>query len=140
MPYIGIDGDKAFALLYTDSGDASVVIRMQNPVEQYSANQDGYYEFHGLMNNVIKLLGAGYTVQKQDIFSKKKYQNPINTEGVNELNTEDYLESRYHQHFENRIYTTITTNLVITQNALRGFFNHDAKQIGRAHVWTPVTP
>ena len=45
LPYIGIDGNKAFALLYTDSGDASVVIRMQNPVEQYSANQDGTTNF-----------------------------------------------------------------------------------------------
>jgi hypothetical protein len=116
LPYIGIDEGQLYPLLYTDNGDSSVVIEMMNPIIQYSADQDGYYEFHALMNNILKLLGAGYTIQKQDIFSKSKYQKPksgANTEGVKGV---DFLEERYHQHFEGRIFTQITTHLVITQN------------------------
>jgi conjugation system TraG family ATPase len=130
LPYIGIDEGQLYPLLYTDNGDSSVVIEMMNPIIQYSADQDGYYEFHALMNNILKLLGAGYTIQKQDIFSKNKYQKPEsskNTEGVKGV---DFLEERYHQHFEERIFTQITTHLVITQNVVKkGFFTQDNKRL-----------
>jgi conjugation system TraG family ATPase len=133
LPYIGIDEGQLYHLLYTDNGDSSVVIEMMNPIIQYSADQDGYYEFHALMNNILKLLGAGYTIQKQDIFSKNKYQKPqgiengANTEGVKSI---DFLEERYHQHFEGRIFTQITTHLVITQNVVKkGFFTQDNKRL-----------
>jgi conjugation system TraG family ATPase len=133
LPYIGIDEGQLYLLLYTDNGDSSVVIEMMNPIIQYSADQDGYYEFHALMNNILKLLGAGYTIQKQDIFSKSKYQKPqgiengANTEGVKGI---DFLEERYHQHFEGRIFTQITTHLVITQNVVKkGFFTQDNKRL-----------
>jgi conjugation system TraG family ATPase len=133
LPYIGIDEGQLYPLLYTDNGDSSVVIEMMNPIIQYSADQDGYYEFHALMNNILKLLGAGYTIQKQDIFSKNKYQKPqgiengANTEGVKGV---DFLEERYHQHFEGRIFTQITTHLVITQNVVKkGFFTQDNKRL-----------
>jgi conjugation system TraG family ATPase len=133
LPYIGIDEGQLYPLIYTDNGDSSVVIEMMNPIIQYSADQDGYYEFHALMNNILKLLGAGYTIQKQDIFSKNKYQKPqgiengANTEGVKGI---DFLEERYHQHFEGRIFTQITTHLVITQNVVKkGFFTQDNKRL-----------
>jgi conjugation system TraG family ATPase len=130
LPYIGIDEGQLYPLLYTDNGDSSVVIEMMNPIIQYSADQDGYYEFHALMNNILKLLGAGYTIQKQDIFSKKKYAHtPQNTEGVDKSD-KDFLEERYHQHFEGRIFTQITTHLVITQNVVKkGFFTQDNKRL-----------
>jgi conjugation system TraG family ATPase len=128
LPYIGIDEGQLYPLLYTDNGDSSVVIEMMNPIIQYSADQDGYYEFHALMNNILKLLGAGYTIQKQDIFSKKKYAHTSqNTEGVKGV---DFLEERYHQHFEGRIFNQITTHLVITQNVVKkGFFTQDNKRL-----------
>jgi conjugation system TraG family ATPase len=130
LPYIGIDEGQLYPLLYTDNGDSSVVIEMVNPIIQYSADQDGYYEFHALMNNILKLLGAGYTIQKQDIFSKSKYEKPkysSNTEGSKGI---DFLEERYHQHFEGRIFTQITTHLVITQNVVKkGFFTKDNKRL-----------
>jgi conjugation system TraG family ATPase len=132
LPYIGIDEGQLYPLLYTDNGDSSVVIEMMNPIIQYSADQDGYYEFHALMNNILKLLGAGYTIQKQDIFSKNKYQKPTNgsnTEGVDKSD-KDFLEERYHQHFEGRIFTQITTHLMITQNVVKkGFFTQDNKRL-----------
>jgi conjugation system TraG family ATPase len=140
LPYIGIDEGQLYPLLYTDNGDSSVVIEMINPIIQYSADQDGYYEFHALMNNILKLLGAGYTIQKQDIFSKNKYQKPESSKNtVEERNPDyfgegvkgvDFLEERYHQHFEGRIFTQITTHLVITQNVVKkGFFTQDNKRL-----------
>jgi conjugation system TraG family ATPase len=122
LPFVGIDDSKEYAILYTDSGDGSIVIGLENPVVQYSADQDAYYDFHGIMTNIIKLLGAGYTIQKQDIFSKKTYSKPV-------CPSMDYLESRYHQNFEGRIFKHITTYLVITQTAgKKGFFTYDAKR------------
>jgi conjugation system TraG family ATPase len=125
LPYIGIDDSKEYAILYTDSGDGSIVIGLENPVVQYSADQDGYYDFHSTMTNIIKLLGAGYTIQKQDIFIKRTYLPPTWGESGRGL---DYLESRYHQNFEGRIFKHITTYLVITQSAgKKGLFTYDAK-------------
>jgi conjugation system TraG family ATPase len=127
LPYIGIDEGQAIPLLYTDNGEATVVLKLHNPVVQYSADQEAYYDYHALMNNIIKILGAGYTLQKQDIFSKRKYQKGQNREG---LESPDYLETCYHKHFEQRIYTNITTYLAITQNVVKkGFFTHDGKQL-----------
>lgn len=130
LPYIGIDTAQLYPIVYTDNGDSSCVIEMINPVVQLSADQDAYYDFHALMNNIIKLLGVGYTIQKQDIFCKKAYQKPDTADSNGTLNAADYLESRYHQHFEGRIYTQITTYLVITQNAAKkNFFTHDSKRL-----------
>jgi conjugation system TraG family ATPase len=130
LPYIGIDEGQLYPLLYTDNGDSSVVIEMINPIIQYSADQDGYYEFHALMNNILKLLGAGYTIQKQDIFSKSKYEKPKNDKNTKGVKGIDFLEERYHQHFEGRIFTQITTHLVITQNVVKQrFFTHDDKRL-----------
>lgn len=133
LPYIGIDDVQLYPLLYTDNGDSSCVIELINPVVQLSADQDAYYEFHALMNNIIKLLGVGYTIQKQDIFCKKKYEKPtisVTNNALNAINEDDFLEASYHQHFEGRIYTEITTYLVITQNASKKFFfTHDNKNL-----------
>lgn len=122
MPYIGIDDNNLYPILYTDTGEGSIIIRLDNPIVQYSADQDGYYDFHALMTNIVKLLGAGYSIQKQDIFRKKAYMPPFKQ-------NEDYLEKRYHEHFIGRFYKDITTHLVITQNAERkSFFTHSAKK------------
>jgi conjugation system TraG family ATPase len=130
LPYIGIDEGQLYPLLYTDNGDSSVVIEMMNPIIQYSADQDGYYEFHALMNNILKLLGAGYTIQKQDIFSKNKYAHISQNTLEVDKRDKDFLEERYHQHFEGRIFTQITTHLVITQNVVKkGFFTQDNKRL-----------
>lgn len=126
MPYIGIDTKNLYPILYTDTGEGSIIIRVDNPIEQYSADQDGYYEFHALMTNIVKLLGAGYSLQKQDIFRKKVYAPPLE-EG--EEVKDDYLEKRYHAHFKGRFYKDISTYLVITQNIERKtFFSHSPKK------------
>lgn len=119
-PYIGIETENNIPLFYNRKGDYSAIFKIVNPVKQYSADMDNYYDYHALMVNVFKVLGAGYTVQKQDILSKRKFVSP----NIND----DYLSSKYFEHFDGRIYTNITTYLVITgQLGKTSFFSFDRK-------------
>lgn len=106
-PYIGIETIEDIPVFYNRKGDYSVIIKCENPVMQYAADMDAYYDFHNLFANILKILGAGYIIQKQDILCKKKFKMPKTTK-------DDYLSHRYFSHFEGRIYTDISTNLIIT--------------------------
>ena len=119
LPYIGIDTEK-FSILYTQSGDYSVIIRCDNPILQYSADQEAYYGFHILYSNIIKILGVGYTIQKQDVLTKKVYKGK---------DSKDFLSQKYAENFNGRNYTEGTTYLTITKNAKRSaFFKYDEKE------------
>ena len=119
MPYIGIDTEK-YGVIYNDCGDYSVVIECQNPVEQYCADYNAYQACHQLFENILKVLGSDYTLQKQDIFTTWKYPGKTN---------KDFLSTSYFKHFNGRKYIEITTYLVITKNVHRSmFFNYDEKQ------------
>lgn len=119
MPYIGIDTEK-YGVIYNDCGDYSVVIQCRNPVEQYCADYKAYQDCHQLFENILKVLGSDYTLQKQDIFTKWKYHKKTNT---------DFLSTSYFKHFEGRDYIEITTYLIITKNVRKSmFFNYDEKQ------------
>lgn len=120
-PYIGIDTIEDVSVLYDRQGDYSVIIKCENPVLQFSADMDAYYDFHTLFGNILKVLGPSYTIQKQDILCKKEYSPPKNT------NT-DYLSQRYFGHFKGRIYTDISTYLVITKQIEKSkFFSYDSR-------------
>lgn len=106
-PYIGIETIEDIPVFYNRKGDYSVIIKCENPVMQYAADMDAYYDFHNLFANILKILGSGYIIQKQDILCKKKFKMPKTTK-------DDYLSHRYFSHFEGRIYTDISTNLIIT--------------------------
>jgi conjugation system TraG family ATPase len=111
MPYIGIDQLGDYHLLYGLNGECSVVISMTNPVLQYGGSADAYEEFHSLMNNVIKILGAGYLIQKQDVISKFLYPYK---------KAEAYLQDKYNQHFAGREAIQIRTYLTITRQVKKG--------------------
>jgi hypothetical protein len=113
LPYAGIDHSEGFDLLYGDDGDFSIVIAIQNPVSQYGANPSAYDEYHNLLINIVKILGDGYILQKQDIFSKAIYP---------ELSADEYLQKKYNAHFCGRHYVEIHTYLVITKQVKRGAF------------------
>ena len=118
-PYVGIDSSK-YSMLYVENGDYSVVINCSNPVLQYAADHEAYYNFHNIFSTIFKYLGAGYVLQKQDIITKKRYQSAEDT---------DYLNGHYNEHFENREYNHITTNLEITRTVKRSsFFQFDKRQ------------
>lgn len=112
-PYIGIETIDSIPVFYNRIGDYSIILKCENPIMQYSANIEAYYDFHNLYSNIIKILGAGYTIQKQDIFCKRVFKAdcPDNS---------DYLTQRYFQNFEGRIYNEISTYLIITGHIEKG--------------------
>lgn len=121
-PYIGIETIDNTPIFYNRRGDYSVIIKCENPIIQYSADMDAYYDFHHLFSNILKVLGTGYTIQKQDILCKKSFLPPQNRKN-------DYLSNRYFEHFKERIYTDISTYLVITGEVERSkFFSFDPRR------------
>lgn len=113
IPYAGVDKDGEYDLLIGLSGECSVVIRMVNPVIRYSAYPAGYEEFHHQLINIVKILGDGYLLQKQDIISRSPYQGPPATE---------YLQKQYNAHFEGRERLRVATYLTITRQVKKGAF------------------
>jgi hypothetical protein len=119
-PIIGVETVQGTPVFYNKSGDYSVLIECENPVLQYSADIDLYYDFHALFTNVLKILGSGHTIQKHDVFCKRKFQSP---------KTEDYLSQCYFSHFEGRETPTVLTYLIITGEINKSkFFSFDSKK------------
>src|SRR5690606_32784066 len=120
MPYIGIDRYRDLDILYNQKGDFCIIISLLNPVLQYSADPNNYDLFHRLYGNMIKILGEGYVIQKQDVFSKTVYNASEST---------GYLQKKYDEHFHGRTYTRLQTYLVITQKALNSVYSFSEKQL-----------
>ncbi|MCQ4139513.1 TraG family conjugative transposon ATPase [Chryseobacterium sp. EO14] len=109
IPFIGYDYAKElgwdFDVLFGQYGNPVIGIKIKNIVEQYSADPDGYLNFHTVLNQVISIIGEGRIVQKLDIFSKKKYTaEPSN----------QFLQQKYSEHFDGRLFKTIETVLLFT--------------------------
>jgi conjugation system TraG family ATPase len=113
IPYAGVDKDGEYDLLIGLNGECSVVIQLVNPVIRYSAYPAGYEEFHHLLINVVKILGDGYLLQKQDIISRSPYKGPPATE---------YLQKQYNAHFDGRECMQVATYLTITRQVKKGAF------------------
>jgi conjugation system TraG family ATPase len=113
IPYAGVDKDGEYDLLIGVNGECSVVIQMVNPVIRYSAYPAGYEEFHHLLINVVKILGDGYLLQKQDIISRSPYKGPPASE---------YLQKQYNAHFDGRECLQVATYLTITRQVKKGAF------------------
>ncbi|PAW95439.1 conjugal transfer protein TraG [Mucilaginibacter sp. MD40] len=119
IPYAGVDKDGEYDLLIGLNGECSVVIQLINPVIRYSAYPAGYEEFHHLLNNVIKILGDGYLLQKQDIISRSPYKGPPASE---------YLQKKYNAHFNGRECLQVVTYLTVTRQVKKGaFYVYDAR-------------
>lgn len=119
IPYLGIDHYPDYDLLYGENGEFSVVVELQNPVQQYSGSASGYDDFHNLFVNIIKILGDGFLLQKQDILSKSPYPY---------IPAEEYLKDKYNAHFAGREQLKISTYLTITRMVKRGaFYVYDPK-------------
>lgn len=113
IPYAGVDKDGEYDLLIGLNGECSVVIQLVNPVIRYSAYPAGYEEFHHLLINVVKILGDGYLLQKQDIISRSPYKGPPASE---------YLQEQYNAHFEGRECLQVATYLTVTRQVKKGAF------------------
>lgn len=121
MPYAGIDTYEGQALLYGDKGDFSMLFQIRNPVMQYGADPEPYGAYHHLLQNMIKILGEGHIIQKQDVFSRKSWRGDPASE---------FLQQKYNEHFNDREYTDISTCVIITRQVKRGaFYVYDKKAL-----------
>ncbi|SFT05700.1 TraG family conjugative transposon ATPase [Mucilaginibacter polytrichastri] len=120
-PYIGVDAGEDFDILYGSSGEFSVVIAMKNPVVQYAAAAGDYDEFQNLLTGIIKILGDGYLLQKQDILHKTPFDPAPAAE---------YLQQKFNAHFAGRAALRTDTYLTITRQVKKGrFYTYDPKQL-----------
>lgn len=118
LPYMDGEYKKAgkFDVVFTNTGDMSVIVKVTNPVLQYSGDPDAYDSFHSLYSNIFKILGEGYMIQKQDVLAKKKYRGG---------EAKEFLQQKYNEHFEGRVFVDIQPYLIITRIAPKRFFTYD---------------
>ena len=119
--YFTIEEVDGIGVLYTKTGEYSAIIRMENPVQKYSANIDAYYEYTSLFTSIAQTLGEGYALQKQDIFTKKIFKDESD-------DSHEFLSDSYFRYFTGREYTEASTYLVITQeNRKSKLLSYDAR-------------
>ena len=120
--YFSIEDVDGIGVLYTKTGEYSAILKMENPVQKYSANIDSYYEFNHLMTSLAQTLGEGYAIHKQDVFVRKLFHDESN-------DNHEFLSESYFKYFTGRPYTDSQTYLIITQeNKKSRIFSFDSKK------------
>ena len=120
--YFSVEETDGVGIMYTKTGEYSAVLKIENPVQKFSADTDSYYEFTRLFTALAQTLGEGYALHKQDIFVRKQFENQ--TDG-----THEFLSSSYFRYFEGRSYTDSLCYLTITQEAKKSrLFSFDNKK------------
>lgn len=119
--YAQLEETDGNVVLFSATGEPSVIFEMTNPVQQWCTDSEQYLAFHDVLANIISTLGEGYALQKQDIFCRQAYHFDVAPDA-------DFLSKSYFRYFEGREYTEIKTYLIITQEALKGqFVQYDPK-------------
>ena len=111
--YFSIEDADGVGVLYTKTGEYSAILKMENPVQKYSADTDCYYDFTNLMTAVVQTLGEGYALHKQDVFVRKSFDGKALATGAEGR----FLSDAYFRFFNGRQYTAASTYLVITQES-----------------------
>jgi len=120
-PFIGIDDKGVYPLIFDTKGNFSVFIKMLNPCLQNNSDKDEYYHFLSIFSNMIKTFDAGYSIQKQDIFSTRKWNYS--------RETDDFLMNKHFKQYEGRLYKYQTTTLILTCELKRSvLFGYDEKK------------
>ena len=120
--YFTVEDVDGIGVLYTKTGEYSAVLRMENPVQKYSANIDSYYEFTSLLTAVAQTLGEGYAIHKQDVFVRKQFEDVTG-------DRHEFLSSAYFRYFKGRMYTDSVCYLTITQESRKSsLFSFDGKK------------
>ena len=120
--YFSVEDVDGIGVLYTKTGEYSAILKMDNPVQKYSANIDSYYEFNHLVTALAQTLGEGYAIHKQDVFVRKQFQDESN-------DNHEFLSESYFKYFNGRSYTDSQTYLIITQeNKKSRIFSFDNKK------------
>ena len=108
-------------VLFSKNGNPSVIIEIENPVQQYATDAVQYVAFTDVLNNIVQTLGEGYALQKQDVLCRQSYHHDI-TDDM------EFLTRSYFRYFNGRPYTEIRTYLIITQEAVKSaFVKYDPK-------------
>ena len=120
--YFSVEDVDGIGVLYTKTGEYSAILKLENPVQKYSANIDNYYEFTNLLTALAQTIGEGYAIHKQDVFIKKKFHDETN-------DNHEFLSESYFRYFTGRTYTDVQTYLIITQeNKKSRLFSFDSKK------------
>ena len=120
--YFSAEDTDGVGVLYTKTGEYSAVLKIENPVQKYSADIDSYYDFTHLFTALAQTLGEGYAIHKQDIFVRKQFASEP-TDG------QEFLSSSYFRYFKGRPYTDSLCYLTITQEAKKSrLFSFDSKK------------
>ena len=120
--YFSAEETDGVGVPYTKTGEYSAVLKIENPVQKYSADIDSYYDFTHLFTALAQTLGEGYAIHKQDIFVRKQFASEP-TDG------QEFLSSSYFRYFKGRPYTDSLCYLTITQEAKKSrLFSFDSKK------------
>mgnify|MGYP000608061988 FL=1 len=120
--YFSVEETDGVGVLYTKTGEYSAVLKIENPVQKYSADIDSYYEFANLFSALALTLGEGYAIHKQDIFVKKQFENEPD-------GNQEFLSASYFRYFRGRPYTDNLCYLTITQESKKSrLFSFDNKK------------
>lgn len=120
--YFSVEDTDGVGVLYTKTGEYSAVLKIENPVQKYSADIDSYYDFTHLFSALAQTLGEGYALHKQDIFVRKQFANEPE-------HNQEFLSASYFRYFNGRPYTDSPCYLTITQEAKKSrLFSYDSKK------------
>lgn len=120
--YFSIEDINGVGVLYTKTGEFSAVLALQNPVQKFCADINEYGAFSNLLSSIMSTLGDGYSIHKQDIFTRKKFHDADGKD-------KEFLSESYFNYFEGREYTDCTTYITITQeNKKSRLFSYDDKK------------
>lgn len=120
--YFTVEETDGIGVLYTKTGEYSAVLKIENPVQKYSADINGFYDFTHLFSSLALTLGEGYAIHKQDIFVRKRFEQE--TEG-----NWEFLSESYFRYFKGRSYTDSLCYLTITQEAKKSrLFSFDNRK------------
>ena len=120
--YYSVEDVEGIGILYARTGEYSAILRLENPVQKYSADADAYYDFTAVFTALVTTLGEGYALHKQDVFTKRRFTGGPDT-------SHEYLTQCYMRYFEGREYTDAATYLTITQEQRKArLLSYDARR------------
>ncbi|MCE9380530.1 helicase HerA domain-containing protein [Phocaeicola vulgatus] len=120
--YFTVEETDDIGVLYTKTGEYSAVLKIENPVQKYSADINGFYDFTHLFSSLALTLGEGYAIHKQDIFVRKRFEQETES-------NREFLSESYFRYFKGRPYTDSLCYLTITQEAKKSrLFSFDNRK------------
>ncbi len=123
LPFIGMETFENITVFYHEDGHYNSTIAIESPILEYSGDKKQYYDFHLVFENILKLCGEDYIVQKQDVLYKNIFEKKDNT---------DFLSQKYFEHFNGRINKICDTYITITKTVNRGtFYTYNKKEFDK---------